>query len=313
MTGDARAALERSGFSRRRFLRGSGALIVGFSVARLTASLETTPDAIAAQRFDGTGNSALDAWIAVADDGSVTAYTGKCEFGQGLYTAQTQLVAEELGVALDRVKLIQCDTARCPDQGTTSGSQSHPTNFNQGNLALAAATARSALMDLASARFGVPVTELTVRNGVVGVRNDPAKTAWYGALIGGRKFNLTLGTTATRKHPREWTVLGTSVPRIEIPALVTGRFEYIHNIRVPGMLHGRVVRPPVVGATVVGVDESSIRDLPGFVKVVVKHNFVGVVAEKPWQAMQAANTLKVAWSSGYQAAGPRPLLRAPSE
>ena len=168
MTDDARAALERSGFSRRRFLRGSGALIVGFSVARLTAGLETTPDAIAAQRFDGTGNSALDAWIAVADDGSVTAYTGKCEFGQGLYTAQTQLVAEELGVALDRVKLVQCDTARCPDQGTTSGSQSHPTNFNQGNLALAAATARSALMDLASARFGVPVTELTVRNGVVG-------------------------------------------------------------------------------------------------------------------------------------------------
>jgi nicotinate dehydrogenase subunit B len=153
-------------------------------------------------------------------------------------------------------------------------------------------------MDLASARFGVPVTELTVRNGVVGVRNDPAKTASYGALIGGRKFNLTLGTTATRKHPRDWTVLGTSVPRIEIPALVTGRFEYIHNIRVPGMLHGRVVRPPVVGATVVGVDESSIRDLPGFVKVVVKHNFVGVVAEKPWQAMQAADTLKVAWSAG---------------
>src|SRR6185503_6434330 len=101
-----------------------------------------------------------------------------------------------------------------------------------------------------------------------------------------------------RKHPSEWTVLGTSVPRVEFPAMVTGQFEYVHNVRVPGMLHGRVVRPPGVGATLVSVDENSVKGLPGLVKVVVKQNFVGVVAEKPWQAIQAAGKLKINWSAG---------------
>lgn len=298
LTDDALSALERAGFTRRHFLKGSGALIVGFSAAQLIGSPDSASSALLAeQRYDGTGNDNLDAWIAVGEDGVVTAYTGKCEFGQGLYTAQTQLIAEELSVSMDRVKLIQCDTALCPDQGTTSGSQSHPANFNQGSLALAAATARHALLDLAAARLGAPVSELRISNGVIGVRSDPSKTAPYGALIGGRKFNLSLSPTATRKHPREWTVLGTSVRRLDIPALVTGQFEYIHNVRVPGMLHGRVVRPPAVGAKVVSVDEASVREMQGLVKVVVKNDFVGIVAEKPWQAMQAALKLKVNWTA----------------
>src|SRR5205823_14054193 len=112
----------------------------------------------------------LDSWIAIAADGNVTAYTGKCELGHGLYTVQTQLIAEELGVPFSRVKLVQCDTALTPDQGTTSGAQSHPTNFNQGNLALAGATAREALVQLASARLGIAADQLLVENGVVSVR-----------------------------------------------------------------------------------------------------------------------------------------------
>jgi CO/xanthine dehydrogenase Mo-binding subunit len=120
----------------------------------------------------------------------------------------------------------------------------------------------------------------------------------YAELIGGRKFNLTLNPNAKRKPPSEWTILGQPVARLDVPALVTGQFEFVHNIRIPEMLHGRVVRPPEVGATLVSVDESSVRGMPGFVKVVVKKNFVGVVAEKPWQAAQMAVALKAQWTKG---------------
>jgi CO/xanthine dehydrogenase Mo-binding subunit len=123
----------------------------------------------------------LDSWIAIGEDGRVTAYTGKCELGQGLRTAQMQLIAEELVVPLDRITLIQCDTERTPDQGTTSGSQSHPTNFNQANLAQAAATAREALLRMASARLQVPVEELEVENGVLRSRTDPGSARTTGS------------------------------------------------------------------------------------------------------------------------------------
>ncbi len=284
--------------SRRAFLQGSGVLLVSFALPDFATSFGAASHATMAQRLDGASSNQLDAWIAIGEDGRVTAFTGKCEFGQGLYTAQTQLIAEELTVPVDRVTLVQCDTARTPDQGTTSGSQSHPTNFNQRSLAQAAATAREALLALAATRLGVPTEQLTIRDGVVSVNGDSGRSASYGSLIGGKQFELTLSETAKRKPQREWTVLGTSVPRVEVPALLNGTFEYVHNVRVPGMLHGRVVRPASIGATLVGVDESSVQDAPGLVKVVVRKNFVGVVAEKPWQAVQAANRLKASWSDG---------------
>ena len=294
LTPDARLALGRAGFSRRSFLKGSGAIVVAFSSAGLADGLTD----MFAQGFNGTGSTQLDAWIAVGRDGIVTAYTGKCDFGQGLYTAQMQLVAEEVCVPLSRVRLIQCDTSVTPDQGTTSGQQSHPTNFNHTNLALAGATARQALIRLASDKIGAPVSDLVARDGVVALKSDASRSLAYGDLIGGQRFNLQLDRAAARKHPREWTVLGTPVPRVDMRDMVTGQFEFVHNVKVAGMLHGRVVRPPEVGATVGSVDEGSIRDLPGVVKVVVKGNFVGVVAQKPWQAMQAAERLKVTWNRG---------------
>jgi CO/xanthine dehydrogenase Mo-binding subunit len=285
--------------ARRRFLKGSGALIVSFSAAATVAdTLGWAPGSASAQGINGAGSSQLDSWIAIAADGRVTAYTGKCELGQGLYTAQTQLIAEELGVPFGRVTLIQCDTALTPDQGTTSGAQSHPANFNQSNLALAAATARETLLRLAATRLGVPADQLAVKDGTIAAKGDASKQVAYGELVGGRRFDIPLDTGARRKDPREWTVLGTPVPRVEIPAMATGQFEYVHDVRVPGMLHGRVVRPPEVGAALVGVDESSVKDVPGVVKVVVRHNFVGIVAEKPWQAVQAASRLKAAWTPG---------------
>ena len=302
LSSDARHALRRAGLSRaksrgvsrRSFLKGSGALVVAFSSAGMMDGLSH----VFAQGFNGTGSPQLDSWIAIGRDGIVTAYTGKCDFGQGLYTAQMQLVAEEVGVPLNRVRLVQCDTSVTPDQGTTSGQQSHPTNFNHSNLALAGATAREALVRLAAARLGAPAADLVASDGRIAVKANPTRNVAYGDLIGGQRFNLQLDQAAKRKHPSEWTVLGTAVPRVDMRDMVTGRFEFVQNVRVPGMLHGRVVRPPEVGATVGSVDESSIRELPGIVKIVVKGNFVGVVAQKPWQAMQGAERLKVTWTPG---------------
>src|SRR5437867_2751264 len=275
--------------NRRTFLKTSGVLVVTFSLA---------PQSLFSQRLDGASSNQVDGWLSINADGSVTAFTGKCELGHGLYTAQTQLVAEELSVPLNRVKLIQCDTEITPDQGTTSGAQSHPTNFNQGSLALACATARETLTRLAATRLGIPADQLSARDGIISAKSDATKNVSYGEIIGGKKFNLTLDTRAKRKPASDWTILGTPVPRIEIPAMATGEFEYVHNVRVPGMLHGQVVRPPAVGSSLISVDENSVRDLPGVVKVVVKKNFLGVVAQKPWQAIQAANKLKAVWTSG---------------
>src|SRR5260370_19809098 len=189
LTEDAAAALGRAGFSRRSFLMGAGALIVSFS---MKGALQT---AAAQGLFEGgTAGSPpldqLDSWIAIAAEGGVTAYTGKAELGQGISTAQIQLVAEELCVPFNRVKLYYCDTSETPDQGITSGSQSHPTNFNQKNLAQAAATAREALLELASKRLGVPADRLTAADGAVSAKGDPAKEGRYGELVGGEKIGI---------------------------------------------------------------------------------------------------------------------------
>jgi nicotinate dehydrogenase subunit B len=282
--------------SRRDFLKTSGALVVTFSAVSVMDDL-----GFAQGPFDTHQShvdpAQLDSWIAIAADGRVTAYTGKCELGQGILTAQTQLVAEELSVPIDRVTLVECDTAVCPDQGTTSGSQSTPTNFNERNLAQAAATMRDVLLRLASERLGVPAAQLAVAGGMIAT-SDRVKRVTYGELVAGKKLHAQVDPRAKRKTQTEWDVLGKPVMRVDMTAMATGVFEFVHNVRVPGMLHGAVVRPPEVGATFVSADESSVRGLPGFVKIVVRKAFVGVVCEKPWQAMKAAAALKVTWTPG---------------
>ncbi len=281
--------------SRRDFVKASGALVVCFSAAAFVE-----PFAVAQGPFDTHPSHVdpekLDSWLALASDGTVTAHTGKCDFGQGMYTVQTQLVAEELCVPISKVKLIQCDTSVTPDQGTTSGSQSTPTNFNTRNLAQAAATAREALVAMAAQRFGVSADQLTVENGIVSTKSG--RHVSYGELIGGKRFNLAVSSAAKRRSPSQWNILGKSVPSMDRVALMTGTFEFVHNVYVPGMLHGRVVRPPEIGSTVVNVDEKSVQHVPGLIKLVVRNNFVGVVAEKQWQAAQAAKDLKVVWKLG---------------
>jgi len=281
--------------SRREFLKSCGALIVSFSAGSLRVlsaqsqgQFGTHPSHIDPEK--------LDSWLAVGADGIITAYTGKCDFGQGIFTAQSQLVAEELCVPIDRVKLIQCDTSVCPDQGTTSGSQSTPTNFNSESLALAAATAREALLGLAAVKLGERVEQLTVADGII--TSNMGRYVRYEELIGNKHFNVLLSATAKRRSSRDWTVLGKPIPSLDRTALMTGQFEFVHHVRIPGMLHGRVVRPPEMGATVVHVDEQSVRSVPGLVKVVVRKNFIGVVAETQYQAALAARKLAVQWNPG---------------
>jgi len=279
--------------SRRDFLKGCGALIVSFSAAPLTQSSANAQGQFATHPGHIDPDK-LDSWLAIGSDGTITAYTGKCDFGQGIFTAQTQLIAEELCVPITRVKLIECDTAITPDQGTTSGSQTTPTNFNDENLALAAATAREALMGLAAKQLGEPVERLKLDNGVI--TSSSGRQVTYADLVGSKHFHLPLNPTAKRRPVAEWTVLGKPVPSLDRVALMTGQFAFLHHLRVPGMLHGRVVRPPEMGATVAHVDEHSVRDVPGLKKVVVRKDFVGVVAETQYQAVLAARQLVVEWN-----------------
>jgi nicotinate dehydrogenase subunit B len=285
-----------TGPSRRGFLKHAGALVVGFSMAgdrRLAAQNPIDPTGL----VDATQ---VDSWISIAADESITAYSGKIEFGQGFSTVQTQLIAEELFVPLSRIKIILGDTGFTPDQGVTSGSQSTVAEFRPGGLRQALDTARDALFQLASQQLDAPTSQLTVRDGVFSVKGgDPSNQVSYGQLLQGKRFNLTLNSTTVPKDPRNYTVLGTSVPRIDLPRKATGQFQYVQHVRLPGMLHGKVVRPPVVGAKVVSVDKSSVDGLfGGKVQVIVKNDFVGVVADTEWNAIQAAKMLAVTWSEG---------------
>ncbi|MDT7814625.1 MAG: nicotinate dehydrogenase subunit, partial [Acidobacteriaceae bacterium] len=279
--------------SRRDFLKGCGALMVSFNAAPMTTALGQRRSR---NRPSSIDPDKLDSWLAIGADGVVTAYTGKCDFGQGIFTAQTQLIAEELCVSITRVKLIECDTTVTPDQGTTSGSQSTPTNFNVENLALAAATAREALASLAAQRLGEEAGHLSVEDGVIQGRSG--RKIRYEDLIGSKHFDLPLNPAAKRRSQAQWRVLGKPVPSLDRAALMTGQFEFLHHFHVEGMVHGRVVRPPEMGATVAHVDEQSVRDLPGLMKVVVRKDFVGVVAQTQYQAVVAARKLVVRWNPG---------------
>lgn len=235
----------------------------------------------------------VDSWLAIAGDGSVTVFSGKVELGTGVRTALAQIVAEELDVPLARITMVMGDTARAPDEGYTAGSQT----LQSGGVALrqASAEARQTLLGLAADRLGAPTAQLTVKDGIVTVQSDPTKRVAYSDLIGDRHFNRTVSGKAPLKNPDTYTVVGASVPRVDIAAKITGGAAYLHDFTVPGMLHGRVVRPVGIGATLQSLDEGSVKGLPGLVQVVRNGNFVGVVAEREEQAIRAAQQLKVMW------------------
>jgi CO/xanthine dehydrogenase Mo-binding subunit len=265
---------------RRTLLKASGALIVAFSVPlrQIAAQDEKT---ISADRVDG--------FLAIAPDGQVTVYSGKVDLGTGVETALTQIVAEELDVPLTRVTIIQGDTALTPDQGITSGSLSIQNGGMQ--LRRAAATARQALLRNAARRLQCDISTLTIRNGVVTAAGGRHVT--IGSLAEGAALALDIEDTAPEKPPAEYTIVGQPVRRLDIPDKVHARFTYMQDFELPGMLHGRVVRPSGFGAELISYDESSIANIPGIVQVVRIKNFLGV----EWSAIRAAQQLKVTWSN----------------
>jgi nicotinate dehydrogenase subunit B len=238
----------------------------------------------------------LDDWLAVGVDGTITAFSGKVELGTGVRTALAQIVAEELDVPLERVQMVMGNTALTPDEGYTAGSM---TIHSSGTaLRQAAAEARRAMLAMASERLDANLDELSVQDGVIRVIQDPQRSVRYAELMGGKLFNLPVTDQAPLKPPESYRIVGTSTPREDLPRKVTGGPSFIQDLNVPGMLHARLVRPPGPGARLVTMDESSahsVRDIPGLVKVVQRGDFIGVVAEREEQAIQAATQLKVEW------------------
>lgn len=276
--------------SRREFLQGTGILIVSFSLPSFcrTAVAEslTPPKTVALDE--------VDAFLAIDSSGHVTLYSGKVELGTGVSTALTQIVAEELDVPLVSVGLVEGDTTLTPAQGKTWGSLTIQAGGIQ--IRQAAATARQALLQEAGKRLGVPVGDLLVEQGAVRPRGSD-KQVTYAELIGGKNFSLKLDKQAPLKDPANYKIVGRPIPRYDIPPKITGQFTYVQDFKLPGMLHARVVRPPATGAILQSVDETSINDIPGVVKVVRQNNFLAAVAESEWSAIRAAQKLKASWSA----------------
>jgi nicotinate dehydrogenase subunit B len=278
--------------SRRDFLKTSGSLVVAFSFGPL---LETAGRAALA---DGAALKAVsldqvDSFLSIGADGTVTCYSGKVDLGTGVRTALTQIVADELTVALDKVRLIEGDTLLTPDQGPTYGSLAIQVGGMQ--IRQAAATARAALMSEAAKRWQVAPGELTTADGAVRTKSG-ARRISFGELVGGKGFSLSLDTGAPLLDPAQYRFVGRSISRLDIPGKVSGEFTYMQDFRVPGMLHARVVRPSAIGAQLASVDESSVSGVPGLVKVVRDGNFLAVVARTEWGAIRAAQQLKASWS-----------------
>ena len=277
--------------SRRQALLDTGALMVSFSLAGLPQQVMAQVPAQAAAK--PVVLTEVNSFLAIDKSGKVTVYSGKVDLGTGVYTALQQIVAEELDVPMNRIELIEGDTLLTPDQGKTWASITIQIGGVQ--LRQAAAAARAALIDDAAKKLGVPAVQLAVVDGVI---SGGSKKVTYAELIGGKNFSIKLDPKqpVKEKDPKDYKLVGKAVARLDIPDKLTGKFTYMQDFRVPGMLHGRVVRPPAIGAKLESVDESSIKDVPGIVKVVRDGDFLGVVAANEWAAIRGARELKATWS-----------------
>jgi nicotinate dehydrogenase subunit B len=293
-------------FSRRAVLAAGGAIIVSVGMPVSIKTLTGINQALAQGAQPPLVPSELASYIAVNADGSVSAFFGKTDTAQGLYTGIGQIVAEELDVPYKSVTVIMGQTTNSVNQGGASGSTGVQMGGKQ--MRMAAAEARRVLVDMAAAKLGVAADQLTVTDGIVHATADATKKVSYAELIGGRFFNVQLdwnkeyGNTlyapgqAKPKDPRDYKIVGKPIKRDDIAPKVFCQEDYVTDVKVPGMVHGRVIRPPVAGAVPEKVDESSVKDIPG-VKVVVQQQFIGLVADTEWDAIKAAQQLKVTWSN----------------
>lgn len=282
---------DRTSFDRRTFLKASGILAIGFSMSGLPGPT----DAMTLRAPKSVVKEAIDSWLTISPDNRVTIFVGKVDLGTGARTALMQMAAEELDVSFDRIEMVMGDTATTPDQWLTAANI---TIFQGGSeLRRAAASARRALVDRAAQRLGAPAGELIVDDGVVRVKADPQRALRYGELIG-EGLKLEVDTKIALKKTPDYKLIGKSIPRVDIPAKVTGEFTYIHDVRLPGMLHARVIRPDDYGARIASVDDSAARQVGGFVQTVRKGDFLAVVARNEWAAIKAAGAMRVTWTAG---------------
>jgi CO/xanthine dehydrogenase Mo-binding subunit len=293
--------------TRREFLKKSGLLVVSVGAAAAGGSYlvrgGTGSAAVqqAAGPYTDPDYKQLDSWIVIHQDNTATFYVGKTDCGQGTGTAFRQMMADELDIAYEKTTCIMGSTDITVNQGGSGGS----TAVEREGLTMrrVAAEGRRVLLEMAGTRFGVPADQLAVKDAVVTLKADPSKRVTYGDLIGGKRFNVALtgnniaATTgrAAMKPVQDLKIVGLSPQRYDIPAKVDGSLKWAVDVKLPGMVHARNVRPPLAGAKLVSIDESSVRGIPGFIRVVNKGNYVAVVCEREEQAVRAAQTLKVSW------------------
>jgi CO/xanthine dehydrogenase Mo-binding subunit len=266
--------------ARRRFMAASGALVVSFSLSPRLASAQQLPGSL-------KDSPMLDSWIRVDGNGAITVFTGKVELGQGIKTALIQVAAEELAVDPKRIQLVTADTARTPNEGVTAGSQSMQ---NSGTaIQNAAAQARALLVGLAAAKLGVAESQLEVRDGTV--RASDGRSVTYGEVVTGETLHVEAKPQSPSRGAQRRTVMGQSMPRVDIPAKVTGGVSYVHDLRLPRMAHARVVRAPSPRATLTALSTAGVEKMPGVQKIVRNGNFVAVVADREYQAVAAMRAL----------------------
>ena len=256
--------------SRRDVL--AGALVVSFSL-RAIPSLAQEQENVSKPPLPGSLKKApmLDAWIRIDADGSVTVFTGKCEIGQGVKTALIQVAAEELELDPHAIHLVTADTARAANEGFTSGSNSMKDSASA--IRNAAAQVREILIGIAAERLGVAADRLRAQSGaIIGPDN---RRAAYGDLVAGNVLHVTAQPTSKLKAPDTLKIIGQSLPRIDIPGKVTGGVSYVHDLRLSGMVHARVVRPPSYDARLQSIDTSDAEKMPGVIKVVRDGSFLG--------------------------------------
>ena len=291
--------------SRRSVLLGGGALVVSVGAAVSLDTMLSIGQAYAQGAKPPLTPDQLSSYIAVNADGSVHAYFGKMDMGHGLHVAVGQIVAEELDVPFKSVKVIMGDTATSVNQGGASGSTGIQLGGKQ--MRAAAAEARRVLVEMAAAKLGAPADTLVVNEGAVSTSPVAAKRVTYAELIGGRYFNVQLDWNkkygnplyapgkAQPKKPADYKIVGQPIKREDVAPKVFTQEDFVTDVKVPGMVHGRMIRPAIAGSVPVKVDEASIKDIPS-AKVVWDKGFLGVVADKEWDAIQAAEKLKVEWS-----------------
>ena len=279
---------QRNALTRREFLAAGGALIIGFSLAPSSLRAQKPPGPKLPGSLDA--NPMLDAWLRIDADGGITLFTGKAELGQGVKTALIQIAAEQLYVSPQRIRLITADTRQTPDEGYTAGSNSMKDSGTA--IMNAAAQVREILIARAAERLGVPADRLKAQEGAVVA--DDGRRLGFGELVVDGLTKVRADGQSKLKDPAAYSVIGKSMSRVDIPAKVTGGAAYVQDLRLPGMVHARVVRPPSYGARLRELQTAAVERMPGVLKVVRDGSFVAVVAAHEYEAIQAMRALAAA-------------------